>query len=284
MTSATELPATHAIVRRPIPHEHGAWGLVFQPFVAAVLLAKRWDWLLLPMFFLVLFGFLLRESLTILARQRWARRSRSPESGMAMRWLAVESGGLLISIALMIQRVRWQPLSVLIAAGFVLTLVSVWFSVKNRQRSVGLQLAAVPGLALSAFAAALASTGKAPAWVWLLWVVLAFHGLISVLSVHARLEMRIASARPGRGEDPRRAAFYATLFQFAAAIPVAIYKGPALALPLVLSTAIHAIELVRLSNAGNIRERLQRVGFRTLSLSLAHTALTLIVLWPLAGV
>lgn len=48
-------------------------------------------------------------------------------------------------------------------------------------------------------------------------------------------------------------------------------------------STIHAIELVRLSNAANIRERLQRVGFRMLSLSLADTALTLIVLWPLAG-
>ena len=282
MTGAAELPATHSIVRKPIPHEHGTWGLVFQPFVAAALLAKHWDWLLVPMFLLVLFGFLLRESLTILARQRWAGHGRTAESSVAMRWLAVEAAGLLICIAITLPRIPWKPLGILIVAGFVLTLVSVWFSVKNRQRSVGLQLVAVPGLALSAFAAVLGSLGEVPTWAWLLWVVLAFHGLISVLSVHARLEMRIATARPGRAGDPRRAAFYATFLQFAAAIPFAIYQGPALALPLVLSSSIHAIELFRLSNAANVRERLQRVGFRMLGLSLAHMAVTVIVLWPLA--
>jgi hypothetical protein len=201
---------------------------------------------------------------------------------VAIRWLAVESAGLLICIALMIHRVPWKPLSAVIGVGFVLTLVSVWFSVNNRQRSVGLQLVAVPGLGLSAFAAALASTAKVPAWVWLLWVVLALHGLMSVLCVHARLEMRIAAARPDRGKDPRRAAFYATLLQFTA-VPLAIYKGPALALPLLLSTAAQAIELFRLSNAANVREPLQLVGFRMLGLSLAHMVLTVIVVWPLAS-
>ena len=255
-----------------------------QPFVAAAVLARRWEWLLIPMFLLTLSGFLIREPLIILARQRWARHEATPLSETAVRWLAAECVLLIAAVAVLIARLAWEPLCILVAAGALLTGISVWFSVKNWQRSVGLQLVAVPGLASSAIAAALAATGTLPAWCWVLWGLLAIHGIVAVLCVHARLEMRITAARPGRADDPRRAALYATIFQFLSAVPVAIYIAPILVLPILFSTAIHAIELWRLGKPEVVRERLQRVGVRMLGLSIAHSVLAIVALWPMASV
>ena len=73
----------------PTPREHGAWELLLQPFVAAAILAGFWHWLLLPTLALVLLGFLLKEPLVVLARQRWVWRSPDQQTPVAWRWLAV---------------------------------------------------------------------------------------------------------------------------------------------------------------------------------------------------
>lgn len=264
----------------PIPREHGAWGLMLQPFLAAALLAGRWDWLLVPAMFLVLAAFLIREPLTVLARYRWAGHRKvqiQPVAG----WLAAECVAILICFGIAARDLPWIPLLALTAAGIALTAISVWFAVHNRQRSVGLQLVAVAGLSSSAFMAALAATREIPLWTWLLWGMLTLHGAVSVLCVHARLQMRIAAARPASG-NPRRPALQGTCLQLLAAIPIAVFGSPVLAIPILFSGAIHAFELRRLSSAAHVRERLQRVGFRMLGISLAHMALVILVLWPLA--
>lgn len=264
----------------PLPREHGAWGLALQPFAAAAILTWRWDWLLIPALLLVLLGFLIREPLTVIARQRRAVAPATPASQVAMRWLAIESAGIAVSFAIALAALPWRPLCILVAMGFALTLISVWFAVRNRQRSVGLQIAAVAGLGSSAFVAALAATRTIPEWAWLLWAILTLHGVVSVLCVHARLEIRTRAADPA-SPDPRRAAAYATLLQLAMTLSVALGGGIGLALPLLFSSLTHVFELTRMANSKHVRERLQRVGWRLLSVSLAHMALTIGGIWPL---
>jgi hypothetical protein len=255
--------------------------LVLQPFTAAVLLAWQWDILVIPALSLVLLGFLIREPLTILARRKWAGHPPNAESRMAARWLAWEVIALLVCLAIAAQGLPWFPLGLLTALGFVLTAVSVWFAVTNRRRSIGLQVAAVAGLGSSAFLAALACEGGISSWSWLLWGVLTLHGIVSVLSVHARLEMRIATSRAGGGY-PRRVAACAAVLQLLAAIPAALLLGFPVAIPLLFSSAVHAVELVRLASPSNVRERLQRVGLRMLAYSLAHMAIAVAALWSFA--
>lgn len=263
----------------PIPNEHGAWGLLLQPFFAAAILAWRWHPQLIPAFLLVLLGFLIREPLTILARRLWAGHAITGHTQAAAKWLIVETAGILISFSIAVRSLSWKPLGVLITLGLILTIISVWFALKNRQRSIGLQAVAVGGLGSSAFMSALAVTHEIPEWAWLLWAILVLHGLVSVLSVHARLKMRIAAAR-STGIDPRGAATSATILQFLSAIPIGFYAGLITAIPIVFSSLIHALELRRLASPQDIRERLQRVGIRMLAVSFAHTLLTVLVLWP----
>jgi hypothetical protein len=265
-------------VKRPVPREHGALGLVLQPFIAAALLAWRWDILLMPAFSLVLLGFLVREPLTILARQRKAGHTWNTQCRTASRWLAVEVASLVLCFAVLAGTLPWFALSLLAGLGFALTIVSVWFAAKNSQRSIALQITAVAGLTSSAFVAALAAERMISTWVWLLWAILTLHGIVSVLCVHARLEMRIAATHSS-GTNSRRVAAYGTALQFFIAFPAALFLGIPVAIPILFSSAIHATDLRHLSSPANLRERLQRVGFRLLGLSLLHMALTVAALW-----
>lgn len=279
MTASSRPQSTDRGRPWPIPHEHGAWGLLLQPFVAAAVLAWRWDFQLIPAFFLVLLGFLIREPLVILSRGFWAGHATTGRTQVAVKWLLVEAAGILISLSIALRSLPWKPLGALIVVGTILTVISVWFALENRQRSIGLQVGAVGGLGSSAFMSALAATHEVPPWAWLLWTIFVLHGVVSVLCVHARLEMRVATAR-STGVDPRGPATFATILQFLSAIPIGYYAGFVTAIPIVVSSVIHGIELRRLASLQNIRERLQRVGLRMLAVSLAHTLLTIIVLWP----
>ena len=54
-----------------LPREHGAWGILLVPFVAAAVLGWPWTLDLLVSFAAILLAFVVREPLTVLARQRW---------------------------------------------------------------------------------------------------------------------------------------------------------------------------------------------------------------------
>src|SRR5581483_11660514 len=87
-----------------IPRAHGAWAMLLQPFVAALLVYHRVSWAVRPALAAVVLVFLIRDPPTILARQKWVWRGERPESAVARRYLAVEflllamSGGLLLII------------------------------------------------------------------------------------------------------------------------------------------------------------------------------------------
>lgn len=268
--------------QRPIPREHGAWGLLLEPFVAAAMLGRQWDWLLVPALLLALLGFLVREPLIILARCQWAGHAWTAQSRTALQWLAAESAGLAVCFLVLWMHLPLAPLCALAAGAVLFTGISVWFAVTNRQRSVGLQIVAVAGLGSSALLAALASTRMFPSWVWWLWGLLTLHSVVAVLCVHARLRMRIAAGKR-RIAHPLRTASYALAVHAAIAIPAVFYGGAALALPVALSVLFNGLELFRLTRDEEIRAPLPRVGFRMLAQSLTHTAVTVAVLWTFPG-
>lgn len=272
----------------PLPREHGAWSLLLQPFVAAVILARFWDWRLLPALALVLLGFILKDPLVVLARQRWVWRTRNPQTPVAARWLVYELIGIAICLTPLLPGTPIAPFAALAAAALAMTGVAVWFTLRNKQRSVGLQIVSAGGLTTSALLVALLDTGQIPVWAWQLWAVLALHATAGILTVHARLRMKIAAkgGAPKGGEpdtNPRRAAAWAVASQ-AGAAGACVFAGiPLLALPLSLSAASGASELYRLRRPASLDEPLKRVGYRALFVSIAHSLLLIGVLWNAAA-
>lgn len=279
-TTASAAGVSRGKTAKPIPREHGAWGLMLQPFLAAAVLAGRWDWLLIPALALTLAGFLIREPLTVLARRKWAGHRTPEHSPVAMNWLLLEIVASAIAFAILASHIPILPLVLLTVAGLGLTVISVWFALQNKQRSIGLQAVAVAGLGSSALLASLVVTRRIPSWAWIAWGLLSLHGIVSVLCVHARLNMRIAAAHPAGSADPRRPAWVASGIHAIAAVLVICVGQPLLAIPVLFSCAFHWFDLAHLSNASYLRLRLQTVGFRMLAISLTHTLLTIAALWP----
>lgn len=257
-----------------LPREHGAWGLLLQPFVFAALLGRRWEWPLLAALGLALAGFVMREPLIVLARQRWVWRERKPESAEAVKCLAWEvplAGGLW---ALLAWRVPLPPLAALTGVALAVTLTAVWMTAKNRQRSIALQLASSAGLSTTSLLAALAATGSLPAWAWWLWGLLTVHAAGAILVVRARLE-----ARAGSGPELWWRAFWFLLAAGAAALAL-LATGRRLAASALAFSALTGVwELLRLRRSEALTEPLKRVGWRTLSASLLQGILSVAALW-----
>jgi uncharacterized membrane protein YciS (DUF1049 family) len=271
----------------PTPREHGAWGLLLQPFVAAAILAGFWHWLLLPTLALVLLGFLLKEPLMVLARQRWVWRSPNPQTPVALRWLVAELVAIAICLVVLAAHTPILPLAVLSAVALALTLTAVWFTVKNRQRSVFLQLLSAAGLSTSALLVVLVAQQALPIWVWVLCGMLTLHAATSILVVHTRLQ-RIAARRNAAQGIPippashARSAVLAATAQLVAAAAAWVSGHPALSLPFAFSAAANALELYRLNRPNTLDEPLKKVGYRALATSLVHMTLTVATLWGMA--
>jgi hypothetical protein len=257
-----------------LPREHGAWGLLLQPFIAGAILGRRWDWLLIPALMAVLLSFIIREPLITLARQRWVWRERKPDTALALRCLAWQVPLLLAIGVLLLFYLPPAPLAAMAAMGAAITLLAVYLTLRNRQRSISFQMISSAALSVTVLLAALVATRQIPAWSWIAWALLSLHGLASILVVHARLD-----ARSGSRSGLVRIAVLWQAGQLVAAAALA----SALAFPVAFSAVVNLAELWRLRSPQALREKLTHVGFRTLAYAIAHMILTIVVLWPRSG-
>jgi hypothetical protein len=131
------------------------------------------------------------------------------------------------------------------------------------------------GLSSTALLAALVAVHSLPDWSWLIGGLLALHAISSILVVRARLERRAGT----KTQFLTRCgwAFQGLLGCFAFGLAASGNHG--LAAPIGFSFLVNIVELVRLRTSGALSEPLRRVGFRALSASLAHSALSVAVLW-----
>ena len=287
MSPADSQPASHPQASPPgsvgwmlLPREHGAWGMLLLPFVAGAVLGGRWDPPIFVSLLAVLLAFVVREPLTVLARQRWVWRLRKPESGTAIKALAWQAPVLLGCGLYLWMRLPRAPLLILGVGGALLTGTAVWMAVHNRSRSLALQLVSAFALASTALLAALSTTGGLPVWSWRLWGLMSAHSLIGVLTVHARLEHRLAP-RTGRRSLTTRVAMLGVGLLTVVALGAWLFELPDYAPPLAFSALVAAAELVRLRSVGD--EPFRRVGLRMLLLSLAHLAIVVGSLWRSAS-
>ncbi len=257
-----------------LPREHGAWGLLLQPFVFSAILARRGEWLLVAALGLALTGFVMREPLIVLARQRWVWRQRRPESGAAWRHLAWEAPLAAAMWGALAWKVPLAPLAALTAVALGLTGLAAGMTAGNRQRSITLQVVSSVGLCSTALLAALAAEGSLRAWAWQLWVLLSAHAVSAILVVRARLE-----ARAGAGTQFRKKALWFQWLVVAAGLTLALGRFWLAAACVLFSGLTGGWELRRLGKPAVLAEPLKRVGWRTLGVSVAQGALAVAALW-----
>jgi hypothetical protein len=248
--------------------------LLLQPFFCAAILGRRWDWLYVPALALALTAFIMREPLLVLARQRWKWRDARTESEAARRCLLWQAPLGAIAFLLCLRSLPTWPLLALAGAAAGITLLALWMTLHNRQRSVALQLLSSTGLTASGLLAALVAARDLPGWSWLLCALLGSHAIASILVVRTRLELR--SGSPAR---MRRKAWAVQTALAGLAIALANSGEPGLGAVAGFSAFVNALELVRLRSREKQAEPLRRVGFRTLGTSLAHSVFTVAALW-----
>jgi hypothetical protein len=257
-----------------LPREHGAWAMLLLPFAAALVLARQITWVIVPALLACLSAFILRDSAAEVYRRKYIWRRDSAELRDAVHTsalcvIAAAASGIMLLFAVPV-----IPLAVLGAAAGVLMVAATYLTAHNKQRSVALQVASAAGLTASAFIAWLACGRTIDATVWLLWGVLFAHSAASMLTVHARLEARIAARKTVVASVMRTRAAIAEGMLLVVAAWLANDSRWALAAALAVSAVIHAFDLTQLYNPDVLRTRLQVVGIRELVISCVVAALT----------
>lgn len=267
-------PSKFAPARLPLPREHGAWGLLFQPIIGGTVLAATWTWAYVPLLGLLLAAFLVREPLVIWIRHRLVWKRDSPEAAAAGRWAVLLVAAIAVSAGALTLAVPPLILAAVLGGGLLLMAASVALTLRNQQRSVLLQALSAAGLTSTPLLVAAAAIGTLPSWAWLLWTTLAAHAVSAIPVVHARLQLR-AHKPTAR----RLAAISAALqlLQLAAAF-VLLFGANRLWIPFGLSACGNGFELLRLRSAVHRGEPLTRVGIRLLLVSLMHTSAAVVVL------
>ncbi|MBI3694894.1 MAG: YwiC-like family protein [Acidobacteria bacterium] len=255
------------------PREHGAWAMLLMPFVSAAILARNWSWDTVPALLAALAVFILREPLVTLLRQHYVWTQPRPETILARRtvWTA---GSVLVLVGVWLAA-RLPAGWVLLLGGLAVVLagVSVYGTLRNRQRSILLQVFAAVGLSSSALLAYLAAGRTPDVAVLLLWAAHVVQSAGSLLMVHARLEAR-------RGGGAKKAlALTGQLGQATVVVAFWMAGRLLLAVALALPLAVHLADLARLDRPQFLRLPLERVGVRELALGLTFSVLTLAALW-----
>ena len=256
------------------PREHGAWAMLLMPFVSAAVLARNWSWDTVPALLAALAVFILREPLVVLLRQRYVWTQPRPETALAWRTLWMAGPVLVLAGVWLAARLPTRWVLLLGSLAVVLAGVSVYGTLRNRQRSALLQVSVAVGLSSSALLAYLAAGRTPDAAVLLLWAAHVVQSTGSLLVVHARLE-----ARRGGGPKKRGLALASQLGQAAVVAGFWAAGRPLLAAALALPLAIHLADLARLDHPDFLRLPLERVGVRELTLGLTFSVLTLAALW-----
>jgi len=264
-----------------LPREHGAWGMLIVPWLCSAVLAGRFDANVVAGLVAALSLFLLREPLIVLARQRWVWRVRKPESETARRCVVAELIVLAVSGAWLCWNTPCTPLFALAAMAVTQTAFAVAMAVRNRQRSLALQISGAITLPATALLPAHAAGALDRSWPWLLWLALAQHHVAAVLVVRSRLAILAGKVR----RPPRllsMTAFAVLLLAGVTALAVGTLRR-ALAVPPLFSAAVHLVELARLRRPANLEEPIRRVGFRALGNSILQAAMAAWAAAPLAA-
>jgi hypothetical protein len=179
-----------------LPKEHGAWAMLYVPFVLGIAVAGRFSWPLVPLLLATTALFVSRESLLVWQRARHRGRDANEAGKMLLVYLVLAAlGGLPLLLVW-----RLYGLIPLGAVGLALLLINGRQATQLEDRSIGAEILAICGLTITAPASYYAARGawdQRAVWLWLLSV---FYFASSVFYI----KLRIYRLNPRRQDAQRR--------------------------------------------------------------------------------
>ena len=202
-----------------LPKEHGAWAMLYVPFVLGVAVAGRVNWPVLLLLLSTTAVFISRESLLVYWRAR-ARGRDAAEAGRALLiylTLAAAFGSPLIFV----YKLFWLiPLGLI---GAALLLVNGKQAARMEERETTGEIMAIVGLTMTAPAAYYAASGRWEMTTSWLWLLSALYMASSVFYI----KLRVYRLNPRKQAEQRRAlrscAFYHSFL--IVALPALIFAG-----------------------------------------------------------
>ncbi len=202
-----------------LPKEHGAWAMLYVPFVLGVAVAGRVAWQVLLLLLSTTAVFISRESLLIYWRAR-ARGRDAAEAGRALLIylaLAATFGSPLIFAF----KLFWLiPLGMV---GAALLLINGKQASRMEERATMGEVMAIGGLTMTAPAAYYAASGRWEMTAFWLWLLSALYFASSVFYI----KLRVYRLNPRKQAEQRQAlrscAFYHSFL--IVALPALIFAG-----------------------------------------------------------
>jgi hypothetical protein len=262
-----------------IPREHGAIAMLLTPFFAAAILLRHLYWPEIFALLAIAASFTIKDSLVVIARQRFVWKQRHAEMRDAVRVAGILAAVLLACGAALILAQGWQgwvPFLVVAAAFSVLAVV---VNVRNRQRSEWFQIASAGALSATSLVVCFAATGRIPEWCWLLWVLCTLQSASGILVVHSRIEARIAARGAGKGNPSRRSALVAQAVLILVAVVFAAVQRFWIAAALLLIAGCYLVDLRRQKDPASLQKPLKMVGLQSLAQSILYAAIVMVGLW-----
>ncbi len=187
-----------------LPREHGAWAMLYVPFVLGLTVARTFN---LPLFLLLLSVtafFISRESLLVW----WRARSRGRESNVAGRLLFIYLAVSAVCGAPLILVYDLLMLLPMAVTGLILLLLNGRQATQFEDRKLGNELLVIAGLTMTAPAAYYAATARLDATAFWLWGLSALYFASSVFYVR----FRVLSLNPRKEDEKRRIRFNCALY------------------------------------------------------------------------
>jgi hypothetical protein len=187
-----------------LPKEHGAWVMLYVPFVLGVAVAGRVNWQLLLLLLSTTAMFISRESLLV----RWRAHARGRDAAEAGRMLLLylvlaAVFGLPLIFAF---RLFWLiPLGLI---GSALLLINGQQATQMEERTMTGEIMAIAGLTMTAPAAYYAASGRWEMTAFWLWLLSMLYMASSVFYI----KLRVYRLNPRKQAEQRQAwlscAFY----------------------------------------------------------------------------
>jgi hypothetical protein len=199
-------------MRVPIPKQHGAWGMLYVPYLSAVFCFGTFDANAILALLVLTVGFFIQEPLLAFIRICPIRKSNPNRFFFLLRWIALYSvTGLILLFGLM--HFVWRPLIVPFGFAAALMLLLHFRSISQKlDRKISGELISVFGLTMSAPFTWYILTGRVDRFACLLWVLNTLFFASSIFYVKTRVEWLSKKKNQGRVR------LYSTIYHFAVLI------------------------------------------------------------------
>ncbi len=167
-----------------LPNEHGAWGFLFEPIVAAVAIAPSFAavWIIL----LVIGAFLIRQPLKILLSD-WKAKRNLPQTAVAIKFIVLYGGMFCIGLlgSLTFARIEnFVPFVLVIP----LAIYQIYCDISRQSRQLLPELTGA--IAISSSSVVIALSGDwSPLEAYSLWAIFVARLIPSILYVRNRLRL-----------------------------------------------------------------------------------------------